>query len=317
MRGPVYAVRRLVYPPKLTLGRYHTRPTLPNAHITDLIARAFREPLADLPAWRALSARVRPQIRRRTDAECDRRLGALAGPADRAEALDLVWRRLIADRGQALTRCAADDDFDGALDDTVLDLLGDVLAVLDRRLVQRWRAGDTRAGNHLARRLRAVVYARVHRVLGRCGWGGTDVDDAAQDAWLQVTRALDGWHPNGGTSLENWVGVATERAVRTRLRDAGRQKRGRDRIHRSLDEAVAVASRGLGPEEATRMSYAVEAIDAAARDALSDRSLRMAYALLEGRPVAEVAEAFGVTPNQVYKARSALKKVGTRVARAE
>ncbi len=303
--------------PAYIIGRYHTRPTLPTDPISDLVERAFREPLADFSAWRALSARVRPRVRRRTDAECDRRLGAVAGSADRAEALDLIWRRLIADGGRLLACCAARDDFDAALDDAVLDLLGAALAVLDRRLVQRWQAGDARAGNHLARRLRAVVYARVHRVLGRRGWGSADVDDAAQDAWLQVTRAIESWHPDGGTSLENWVGMATERAARTRLRDAGRQKRGRDRIHRSLDDAAAVASAGPGPEEAMRMSFAVEAIDAAARDALSDRSLRMAYALLEGRPVAEVAEAFGVAANQVYKARSALKKVSTRVARAE
>lgn len=290
---------------------------MPNAHISDLVARAFCAPLADFTAWRALSTQVRPRVRRRTDAECARRLGAVAGPADRAEALDLVWRRLLADRGRLLAGCAASDDFEAALDDLILELIGEVLAVLDRRLVQRWRAGDTRAGNHLARRLRAVVYARVHRTLGRRGWGEADVDDAAQDAWLQVTRALDGWHPDGGASLENWVGVATERAVRSRMRDAGRQKRGRDRIHRSLDDAAGVASAALGPEEATRMAYAIDAIDAAARDALSERTREMAYALLEGRSVAEVAEAFGVAANQVYKARSALKKVGARVARGE
>lgn len=280
----------------------------PSDPIGDLLARAFAEPVPDFAAFRALSLRLRPRVRRLTDAECARRLGPLAGPGDRAEAFDLVWRELIAARGAALWACAEADDFDAALDDRIRDDLELRLRVLDRRLVQRWRAGEARAGNHLAGRLRAVVYARVHRVLGRRGWGGAAADDAAQEAWLRVTGALEGWRPDGGASLENWVGRATERAVRTQLRDATRQKRGGEAIHRPLEAARGVPSSAPGPEEAARMAAAVDAIEAAAREALSPRALAIAEALLDGRPVAEVAEAFGVGANQVYKAKSALKK---------
>ncbi|MCB9529611.1 MAG: sigma-70 family RNA polymerase sigma factor [Myxococcales bacterium] len=278
-----------------------------------LVERAFAEPMPDFTAWRALSARLRPIVRRRTDAECDRRLGALATGGDRAEAFDLVWRHLVADGGAVIRRAAVEADFDAAITDWVLDASGPLLVVLDRRLIQRWLAGDPRAGNHLGARLRAVVYARVHRVLRRRGETGAAVDDAAQEAWLHVTSALSSWRPDGGTSLENWVGTATERATRTRVRDASRLKRGGDVIRVSLDDAFALPSDALDPEESARLAAAAAAIEAAARDAMSSRARAMAEALLDGRSVDEVAAAFGVRAGQVYKAKAALKKVSQQV----
>lgn len=294
-------------------GEYHTQSAEPIGDLDALIERAFAEPVPDFVAWRALSARVRPIVRARTDAECARRLGAVATIGDRDEAFDIVWRHLIADRGAVLRRCAATPDLDAALDDWTLDVLGPLLVVLDRRLIQRWQAGDARAGDRVARRLRAVVYARVHRVLGRGLVTADAIDDAAQDAWIQVTRALPGWRPDGGTSLENWAGTAAERAARSLRRDARRLKRGADVVKAPLDDARAVAADALDPEESARLAAAVAAIDAAARDALSPRTLAMAHALLDGRSVQAVAEAFGVRANQVYKAKSALKKVVEQV----
>ena len=80
---------------KLATGRYHRQRAVPTDLPPDLIERAFREPLADFVAWRALSARVRPRVRRRAEAECDRLLGALAGSAGRAEALPDPEGRII------------------------------------------------------------------------------------------------------------------------------------------------------------------------------------------------------------------------------
>lgn len=280
-----------------------------------LVEQALAED-ASLTTWRAVSLRLRPAVRAQTDREVRRRMGPCATEADHAEGFDIVWRALIEPPSPALQQWPRAESLDDWLEAWAGDAARARLRILDRRLAQRWRAGDARAGNRLYERLRAVVYARVTRVLRPRGWPVEAMDDAAQEAWIRLSDAIDSWRPGGGSSLENWTGLAAERSARSLARDRRRLKRGRDAAPVALDDAPAPVDGALTPEESARIVSAVTAIESAARAQMSPQALGVALALLQGRSVAEVADAFALNANQIYKATAALKKLAVQVMTA-
>lgn len=80
----------------------------------------------------------------------------------------------------------------------------------DRRLVDRYLAGDRAAGDELAAMLAPVIGSVVARVFGPARAG--ERDDARQSIWLRVFERLHTWRAR--CPLRGWVMVvATRRAL--------------------------------------------------------------------------------------------------------
>lgn len=72
----------------------------------------------------------------------------------------------------------------------------------DEALCARWQAGDARAGDELARRLRRTVSGTARRFV-RADCTPADV---AQWAWAATWTALPAYRPEGGASLKTYTG---------------------------------------------------------------------------------------------------------------
>ena len=69
----------------------------------------------------------------------------------------------------------------------------------DARLVERTRAGDTRAFDEIVARHKRAVYSTARRLLG----SHEDADEAAQIAFVRAWQALNGFR--GESSLRTWL----------------------------------------------------------------------------------------------------------------
>ena len=147
----------------------------------------------------------------------------------------------------------------------------------------RYADGDERAF--------AVVYDALAPVVLRCQlrWVGDRAlaQDLVQETFLRVHRARSRYRP--GAPVGPWVLTIARRLSIDALRRRGSQ---RDRVTYSGEvPEVPVDPPGDGAEEARRLVAAVrEAIEALPE---SQRGV-VALHKLEGRPLAEVAEALGI-----------------------
>jgi DNA-directed RNA polymerase specialized sigma24 family protein len=99
--------------------------------------------------------------------------------------------------------------------------------MIDARVIQAALAGEAAAVRALVDVLAPVVQARVARALMRRGGAYRDslrhdVEDYTQEAFGELFankgRALLGWDPEAGRSLQNYVGQRVEWFVAARLR---------------------------------------------------------------------------------------------------
>jgi len=239
-------------------------------------------------------------------------MGPVATEADRAEARDLVWRMVVGEKGLGLRAWDGQGTLPAYVDDRARASVRIGLRVMDLRLIQRWQRRHARAGDQLERRLRAVIYARVRRVLLPAGWHHDAIAEAACEAWLKVVPATLRWRPDGGTSLENWVGQSVERAAKSMIRDANAAKR------LGLDVPLATVSErtdpGPNPEEAARQASFVAEAERRASGQMSTTAFTVAIDILRGASIDAVCADRGVSRNYVYKAMAALKQVMHAVA---
>ena len=173
----------------------------------------------------------------------------------------------------------------------------------DVELVVRALAGDSKASRTLTRRLIPVVRARTRRVLDRQGRSRDGVDDLAQDVWLWLIdrdgRALRGYDPERGKTLEGYVGLLTERQVLDRLRVAGAQKRGAGITHADVDDTPIAAiedpeTRAIAQDLAARLGeHLQEALPPKGR-------LVYRYAWQDGLRPDEIARLMNVDRQVVY-----------------
>ncbi len=76
-----------------------------------------------------------------------------------------------------------------------------------QRLIDRARAGDTRAFEDLARREERALYRHAHRIVGT----SSDAEDVVQDAFLSAWRSIASFE---GSSFRAWLfRIATNRAL--------------------------------------------------------------------------------------------------------
>jgi RNA polymerase sigma factor (sigma-70 family) len=126
-------------------------------------------------------------------------------------------------------------------------------AARTREEVRRALSGDRSAMRDLVARLFPVVHARTEAFVRRRASGridASDGQDVAQDVWLALLRdggrALSGWDPGRGMSLEGYVGLLTQRELWARVRAAAAEKRGGGQASAELDEAAT--AHGDDPE---------------------------------------------------------------------
>lgn len=277
--------------------------------LTRLVRRAFVGTPTDLGAYRVVYPLLRPVADRVADDDVAHRLGRVATESDRAEARDLLWRAIVAELRADVGCDGTGSPVDWARD-RARALARTTLRVLDLRLIQRWQQGDARAGDQIERRLRAVIYVRAKRVLVPAGWNRDAVAEAACAAWTKVVPALRRWRPDGGQSLENWVGVSVEHAAQSMLRDAAAAMRQGIEVPSSGDEDFRERpDPGPTPEEAARRADFAERLSALARAHLSETEYAVVVDDLLGASLDEIIDKHEVSKNFTYKARAKLKRL--------
>lgn len=193
-----------------------------------------------------------------------------------------------------------------------------------RAFVQDALAGDEAALGALVRRLTPVVQARVARVLLRAGRGAgprlrQELKDLVQEVFLALFegqgRILLSWDPERGLSLENFVGLVTERQVLSILRSG---KRDPWRLDPTLDSELDGVSPEASPEAAAVSKQALEMLLERLRGCLSPLGWRMFELLyLHEVSVEDVERETGLSSAAVYAWRSRLRRLVRGLADAK
>lgn len=189
---------------------------------------------------------------------------------------------------------------------------------LNAELLAAALAGDPAEVRALVSALTPIVQARVARVLLRRESAGRgrdvrqELEDLAQEVFVALfadgARLLRLWSPEKGLSLANFVGLLAEREAISILRSGRRSPWTEDP---TLDTDLAESG---GTTEGAEVQLAsrqmLQQVLDRVRAALSPKGLQLfLWLLVEQRPVEEVCELAGMTPDAVYAWRSRLGKL--------
>jgi len=122
----------------------------------------------------------------------------------------------------------------------------------DRALIERMRAGDSRALAELCDLYGDLLYSLALRIVGRA----PDAEEVLQEAWLQVWRSAASYDPRRG-AVGAWLVTVTRTRAIDRLRSMGSRQRAEQAagadppasrddastqaVHRQLSEKVTSA----------------------------------------------------------------------------
>lgn len=189
-------------------------------------------------------------------------------------------------------------------------------------LVRRALSGNQTALTELVAVLTPVIQARVARILltrpSRLPGGRNvrqEVEDLTQEIFLALfdrdARVLRSWQSERGLSLQNFVGLVSERQVISLLR-SGRRNPWRE----DLVPATALDGPSLdcGPEEATASREELSLLLDRLRQELTPLGQRI-FDLVYVQELAlpEVMAATGLTADAVYAWRSRLRRLAQRL----
>ncbi len=154
-------------------------------------------------------------------------------------------------------------------------------ATSDRELIERWKAGDSRAATQLVER-HAGALARFAASAGE----RDEIDELVQDVFVRAFSSLDSFR--GESSLRTWLFTIERRLMLDRRRSERRQK-----ATVSVEAADAVtefdALHSLLAEEAeSRVRKAVDALSPTQREVFTLR-------VEQGLSYKEIAEVAGTT----------------------
>jgi RNA polymerase sigma-70 factor (ECF subfamily) len=175
----------------------------------------------------------------------------------------------------------------------------------DRDLARRAASGDRGAQRELFMAQRGAVHHALFRILG----SNRDLEDLVQDAFLEIFRALPSFR--GDSTLSRWC-----QTIATRIAYLAISRRRPPSVDLALvEESVPDHSdteRQVMLREATRRLYAaLDRIEAKQRVAF-------ALAVIDGRPLAEVAQLTEATTiavkTRVWRARKDLMKRASKDA---
>lgn len=189
---------------------------------------------------------------------------------------------------------------------TLQDVRADLpSASTDVTLIEQTLAGDPEAKQALVKRLLPIIEGRVVRRVGR----GSDVQDLVQEVWLalfeQGGRKLRAYRPDRGATLEQFVGLITEREVVEMFRRRSAQKRGGHLQAVSTNEPrganLELVTSHPGPEEQVVSKNLAARLWARLEKQLAPRG-KLVFRLLytDGLEPGEVARALGVNLQVVY-----------------
>ncbi len=173
----------------------------------------------------------------------------------------------------------------------------------DSALARRCVAGDELA----QRALFDAHRARVHHVLFRVLGSNRDIEDAIQDAFIDIFRSLSGYR--GEALLATWID-------RICVRVALRTLRSRPRDRMPLLEIVVADDPARGPDRRTEAREAARRLYAILDHV--DPTHRAAFALhvVDGRPLREVAAVMGAsviaTKLRVWRTRRRVEQAAMR-----
>ncbi len=181
------------------------------------------------------------------------------------------------------------------------------IAQSDAELVESARRGDAAAWRQLIRRHTPMVHRLSARMLG----AGADAEDACQEAFMKMHRAIDSY--DTARPLGPWLGRITYHVCLKRL---GAAKRGGPVIDPSSLAHVA-DERAAGPERAAASRQTGQLVTAAmSRLSAQDRAL-VTLSYRDGLTDAEVSVAVGMNRNTVrtrlHRARQVLRRALTPV----
>jgi RNA polymerase sigma-70 factor, ECF subfamily len=188
-------------------------------------------------------------------------------------------------------------------------------------LVDGALAGDRLALTRLVAALTPVVQARVARTLlsRRWGRGGRDVrhevEDLAQDVFLSLfanqARVLRSWQAERGLSLENFVGLVSERHVVSFLR-SGRRNPWKEEL--TSGDQLDVRVDQPTPDRVAAGRQQLRLLVDRLRDQLSPLGFHL-FELLYVRELSlpETMTASGLSADAVYAWRSRLRRLAREV----
>lgn len=167
------------------------------------------------------------------------------------------------------------------------------------------RAFD-RGGRHLralVTRLMPVVKARVYRRMG--SWSAAAREDAVQEVWVGLLadrgKAVRGFEPGPGRTLEGFVGMLAERAIIDWIRRQQAAKRGGGAVHTDERALLTRADASAGPENHVLTADLAEALGRHIRETLPEIG-RLVFRLVytDRLGPAEAATTLGVNRQVVY-----------------
>lgn len=172
-------------------------------------------------------------------------------------------------------------------------------------LLERLRANEPDAWRVFVQLYTPLVY----HWCARGGVLGADADDVVQEIFLAVSNHLDGFRRDrAGDTLRGWLRVVTRNMVLLHFRKSGRQPQGSGDTG-ALARLQELADTTPGPSDDADNEGELDGLRRRAlemvRQDFEERTWHMFWlAVVEERPVADIATELGVTPAAVRKAKS-------------
>ena len=175
----------------------------------------------------------------------------------------------------------------------------------DQDLVRQCRAGDVHAYAELVRRHRRAVYGLARGILG----DADEAEDVAQEAFIRAYRALG--RLGGGRAFLGWLRRIAVNCAITRLRQRGRDSRGRSR----LELLQGNPDRSPHPVEHLEADRIGGRVRAAVGELPTMQRLAFTLFHLQDMDIAETAQAMGCSRNAVkVHLHRARRKLAHRLA---
>lgn len=166
----------------------------------------------------------------------------------------------------------------------------------DTSLAERCAQGDRAAQKELFQRTRAAVHRTLYRVLG----SNAELEDLLQETYLAVFRSIASY--GGRSSVLTWCCSIAAHTALSHLRR-------RRPVPIAVPETPSLAP---GADRVLRARVAVQHLYAALDRIDPVQRVAFTLAVVDGRPLAEVAELTGASlsavKTQVWRARAALDK---------
>jgi RNA polymerase sigma-70 factor (ECF subfamily) len=166
------------------------------------------------------------------------------------------------------------------------------------------RSGDAAAFRRLVERHQQPVYALCVAL------AGADGEDLAQETFLRVLGALDGFDPAGPATLRSWILTIARRLCHDRARHVGRG------VEIMPAQPADAADERAGPEEQAHAASLGRRVRAAVAALPAEQRVVIALREWEGLDYEEIAAIEGV-PVGTIRSRLARARAALREALAE